>query len=332
MIAADIMVRQVVTIGPDESVARAAALMTANDVSALPVISADGRLVGIISEADLLRREEIGTAISRPSWVETITPATTLAADFVKSHGKRVTDLMSKDVISVGEAASLNEIAAILERNRIKRVPVVRGDELVGIVSRGNLIQALASAVVTTEVPSGESRSIREEVLARLKEQSWTDFTNRNVIVKDGEVHLWGLVHSEDERKALISVAEGVPGVTKVVDETIELVLSDPDTVDGSSNDRDAQVAVATAATVAVVGIGTAVVEAALLPAVVLGAAAVAVPRYLPKIGATLNPLFRSTVRSAYKIGQKTKEMFAEAQEQVHDIVAEVDAERDLDP
>jgi hypothetical protein len=168
--------------------------------------------------------------------------------------------------------------------------------------------------------------------LARLKEQSWTDFTNRNVIVKDGEVHLWGLVHSEDERKALIAVAEGVPGVTKVVDETIELVLSDPDTVDGSSNDRDAQVAVATAATVALVGIGTAVVEAALLPAVVLGAAAVAVPRYLPKIGATLNPLFRSTVRSAYKIGQKTKEMFAEAQEQVHDIVAEVDAERDLDP
>ena len=198
MIAADIMVREVVTIGPDESVAHAAALMTANDVSALPVISTEGRLVGIISEADLLRREEIGTAVSRPTWVETITPATTLAADFVKSHGKRVADLMSKDVISVGEAASLNDIAAILERNRIKRVPVVRGDALVGIVSRGNLIQALASAVVTTAVPSGESRSIREKVLARLKEQSWTDFATSNVIVKDGEVHLWGLVHSED--------------------------------------------------------------------------------------------------------------------------------------
>ena len=100
MIAADIMVREVVTIGPDESVARAAALMTANDVSALPVISTDGRLVGIISEADLLRRKEIATATNRPSWVETITP---VAAEFVKSHGKRVADLMSKDVISVGE-------------------------------------------------------------------------------------------------------------------------------------------------------------------------------------------------------------------------------------
>ena len=97
LFAADIMVREVVTIGPEESVARASALMTANDVSALPVISTEGRLVGIISEADLLRREEIGTAISRPSWVEAITPAATLAADFVKSHGKRVADLMSKD-------------------------------------------------------------------------------------------------------------------------------------------------------------------------------------------------------------------------------------------
>jgi len=107
VIAADIMVREVVTIGPDESVAAAAALMTANDVSALPVINTDGRLVGIISEADLLRREEIATVTRRPSWVETIAPATTLAAEFVKSHGKRVADLMSKDVISVGEATSL---------------------------------------------------------------------------------------------------------------------------------------------------------------------------------------------------------------------------------
>jgi CBS domain-containing protein len=312
MIAADIMVREVVTIGPDESVARAAALMTANDVSALPVIGADGRLVGIISEADLLRRDEIGTAISHASWVETIAPATTLAADFVKSHGKRVADLMSKEVISISEAASLNDIAATLERNRIKRVPVVRGDELVGIVSRGNLIQALASAVVTTEIPSDESRSIRERVLARLKEQSWTDFASHNVIVKDSEVHLWGLVHSEDERKALIVLAEGVPGVTNVVDETIQLVLSDPDTVHSSYNDHDARAAVATAATVAVVGIGTAVVEAALLPAVVVGAAAVWLPKYFPKAGATLRPLFRAAVRGAHNISQKTRAAITE--------------------
>jgi CBS domain-containing protein len=309
MIAADVMAREIVTIGPDESVARAAALMTAYDVSALPVISTDRRLVGIISEADLLRREEIATA-TNPSWVETITPATTLAAEFVKSHAKRVADLMSKNVISVGEATSLNDIAAILERNRIKRVPVVRGDQLVGIVSRSNLIQALASAAIIPEVTSDESRSIREELLARLKEQSWTDFASHNVIVKDGEVHLWGLVRSEDERKALVVLAESVPGVTKVVDETIQLVLSDPNAVDAPDDDRDTQLA--TAATVAVVGIGTAVVEAALLPAVVLGAAAVWLPKYFPKAGRTLRPLFKATVRGANKISQRTRAVIAE--------------------
>ena len=227
MKAADLMVQDVVTVRPNESVARAARLMTENDVSALPVVDTDGRLIGIISEADLLRREEIDTAARRPWWVETMTPATTLAAEFAKSHGKRVADLMSENVISAGEDASLNEIAAILERNRIKRVPIVRGNELVGIVSRANLIQALASVVVTAEIPSDESRSIREELLSRLKRQSWTDFGDRNVIVKDGEVHLWGLVGSDAERKALVVVAEGVPGVTRVIDETMQLIKSD---------------------------------------------------------------------------------------------------------
>jgi hypothetical protein len=117
--------------------------------------------------------------------------------------------------------------------------------------------------------------------------------------VKDGEVYLWGLVRSEDERKALLALAEGVPGVTKVVDETIQLVLSDPD---DTHDDRDAQVT--TAAAVAVVGIGTALVEAALLPAVVLGAAAVWLPKYFPKAGRTLRPLLKATVRSAYTISQ----------------------------
>jgi CBS domain-containing protein len=309
--AADVMVRDVVTIGPAESVANAARLMTENDVSALPVVNAEGRLVGIISEADLLLREEIGTANPHPWWVESVTPATTLAAGFAKSHGKRVADLMSEKVIAVAEDASLGEIAATLERNRIKRVPVVRDDELVGIVSRANLIQALASVVVTAKKTSGESRSIREELLSRLKEQSWTNFGNRNVIVKDGEVHLWGLVGSEDERRALVVLAESVPGVTKVIDETIHLVTSASHTDPTVESGEDRGEPMRTAATVAVVGIGAAALEAALLPGIVIGAAAVWLPRYFPSIGEALNPLFKSTVRGAYKLGQKTREITA---------------------
>jgi hypothetical protein len=131
-------------------------------------------------------------------------PAATLATAYASSYGKRVADLMSETVISVSEDTSLNEIAAILERNRIKRVPVVRDERPIGIVSRTNLIQALASAADTAELPSAENRSIREVLLARLEKQPWTDFGSRNVIVKDGEVHLWGLVGSDAERNALV--------------------------------------------------------------------------------------------------------------------------------
>jgi CBS domain-containing protein len=222
MKAIDVMVRDVITIGPDDSIADAAKLIADNDVSALPVVDDDGRLVGIISEGDLMSREEIGAAVHHPWWIEAVTPAATLAAEFAKSHGKRVDEVMSENVITATEDMPLAEIATILERNRIKRVPIVRGSELVGIVSRSNLVQAMASNGGAPSESLDASRSIRAELLSRLEnEQSWTDFGSRNVIVTDGKVHLWGLISSEAERKALIALAEGVPGVTEVIDETI---------------------------------------------------------------------------------------------------------------
>src|SRR5215471_9528896 len=219
--AIDVMVRNVVTIGPDASVAEAAKLIADNDVSALPVVDDVGHLVGIISEADLMRREEIGTSIHHPWWIEAVSPAATLAAEFTKSHAKRVAEVMSEKVITATEETSLAEIAAILEGNRIKRLPIVRGREVVGIVSRANLIQALASTDRAATDGTNMSRTIRRQILEQLEQQSWTDFGSRNVIVTRGEVHLWGLVGSAAERKALIALAEGVPGVTNVIDEMI---------------------------------------------------------------------------------------------------------------
>jgi CBS domain-containing protein len=221
MNAADVMVRDVITIGPDASVAEAAKLMAENDVSALPVVDDRKQLIGIISEADLMRRAEIGTEIRHPWWIEAMIPATTLATEFTKSHGKRVEELMSPDVITATENTPLTEIATILERHRIKRVPVTRGSELVGIVSRANLVQALASAALAPTNGVDKDRTTRQELLSRLVEQSWTGFGDRNIIVIDGKVHLWGLIRSPAERKALIAIAEGVPGVTDVVDEMI---------------------------------------------------------------------------------------------------------------
>jgi CBS domain-containing protein len=221
MRALDVMVRDVVTVHPDMDVAEAVKLLIEHDVSALPVLNNEGNLVGVLSEADLIHRAEIGTEKHRPWWLEAVTGGSTLAEEFAKSHGKKVGEVMTDGVISVTEETPLSEIAALFERKRIKRVPVVKDGRLVGVVSQSNLIQALASLIGRTDHIDESDRQIRLELLSRLQEQSWTDFGSRNITVSNGVVHLWGLVGSEAERKALLALAEGVPGVARVSDEMI---------------------------------------------------------------------------------------------------------------
>src|SRR5215467_15887340 len=221
MRAIDVMVRDVMTVRPDTGVADATKLLAEHDVSALPVLDKDGNLVGVLSEADLIHRAEIGTEKHRPWWLEAMTGASTLAEEFAKSHGKKVREVMTSGVISVTEETPLSEIAALFERKRIKRVPVVKDGKLVGIVSRANLIQALASVIGRIDEHDETDRQIRRDLLSRLQEQSWTDFGSRNITVGNGVVHLWGLVGSEAERKALLALAESVTGVSGVADEMI---------------------------------------------------------------------------------------------------------------
>jgi CBS domain-containing protein len=221
MKAQDVMVRDVLTVGPDTSVSEAVALLIKHDISALPVVNSDRNLIGILSEADLLEREEVGAEHHHPWWIESLMPASKLAEQFAKAHGKKVSEVMSTDLITAHEDTPVSEIAALLERQRIKRVPIVSDNKVVGIVSRSNLMQALASSK-PAEPKSQTDRSIRLELLDRLaQQQRWTDFGSRNIIVQDGVVHLWGLISSEAERKALTALAEDVPGVVSVSDEMI---------------------------------------------------------------------------------------------------------------
>jgi CBS domain-containing protein len=221
MRAIDVMVRDVVTVHPDTDVADAVKLLSEHDVSALPVVDEPGNLIGILSEVDLIRRVEIGTERRRPWWQEAVTGASTLAEEFAKSHGKKVREIMTSGAVSVSEDTPLSEIATLFERKRIKRVPVVKDGKLVGIVSRSNLIQALASVVGRMDQHDETDRQIRVELLSRLKDQPWTGFGDRSITVGDRVVHLWGLVGSEVERKALLALAEGIPGVSRVSDEMI---------------------------------------------------------------------------------------------------------------
>jgi CBS-domain-containing membrane protein len=221
MNASDIMVREVITTDPRASVSQVAKQLADNDISALPVVDEAGRVVGIISEADLMRRRELGSEKVRPWWLEAMTPAVTLAEEFARSHGKRVEELMSNRVVSATEDASLNEIASLLEKHHIKRVPILKDGKLVGIVSRSNLVQALASTKGEMVTAAQTDHMVRAEIVTRLAEQQWTDFGERNIIVVNGIANLWGLVGSPSERKALTALVEGVPGVTEVRDEMI---------------------------------------------------------------------------------------------------------------
>jgi len=225
MRAIDVMERHVISVHPDTDVGEAIKLLSKHDVSALPVVDAHNHLLGLISEADLIHRVEIGTEKHHPWWVEAVTGASALAEEFAKSHGKKVHELMTKEVVSASEETPLSEIASLLERKRIKRVPITKNGKLVGVVSRSNLIQALASVMGNgageTAEAAGTDREIRRELLERLGQQRWTDFGARNIIVSNGVVHVWGLVSSAAEHKALIALAEGVAGVKRVSDEMI---------------------------------------------------------------------------------------------------------------
>jgi CBS domain-containing protein len=221
MKAIDVMTPGAVTIAPDADIGEAIKLLKEHDVSALPVVDDSGTVVGIISEADLVRRTEIGTDRHRPWWTEAMTPAAELAGDFAKAHGRKVHEVMTSDVVSASRETSLGEIASLLERNRIKRLPILQDGKLVGMVSRANLVQALAAAFPSSTDAAPADRAIRLDILDRLGDQSWTDFGSRNIIVKDGVVHLWGLVGSQQELDALTALVEEVPGVRKIVDETI---------------------------------------------------------------------------------------------------------------
>jgi CBS-domain-containing membrane protein len=219
MNAKDIMTSPVITVGPEASVREIAALLLDKRISGVPVVE-KGRLVGLVSEADLLHRHENGTervARSRSWWLNLFSGGPSLE-DYVKSHARTARDVMTREVVSVTADTSAADIADLLESRGIKRVPVLRGGRLVGIVSRANLIQTLAVDKRSRKAVRGSDDStIRERLLAELEQQPWWRGSS-TLIVTNGVVHYWGLIDSEDERQAARVAAENVPGVRKVKD------------------------------------------------------------------------------------------------------------------
>ncbi|HYH38149.1 MAG TPA: CBS domain-containing protein [Azospirillum sp.] len=223
MKALDLMTPQVITISPDATIADAARTMLENRISGLPVVNAAGQVVGIISEGDLLHRVELGTERHRSWWLGIVSGGTLPAEDFIKSHARKVADVMTAHVVSVDESASPEEVVRLMETRRIKRVPVVRNGVLVGIISRANLLRALASVAPEAAPASADDRALRERVAAAVKDLAWDPRAHDAIVVRNGVVHLWGFVSTESQRDAVRVAAEGVPGV-KGVENNIQVV------------------------------------------------------------------------------------------------------------
>ncbi|MFC0396973.1 CBS domain-containing protein [Paraburkholderia rhizosphaerae] len=217
MRAVDVMTTSVIFASPEMSVREAAGLLVKHSISAMPVTDADGNLVGIVSEGDLLRRSEIGTGVRQRSWwLQFLASTRELAGEYVKEHAQTVNDVMITDVITVDEETPLVEVADLLERRRIKRVPVVKNGKVTGIVSRANLVRALASADLrTAPVTAPGDAELRDAVVNAMAGQRWA-LPREHVIVADGVVHLWGTITSEEQRTALCVSAQNVPGVKEV--------------------------------------------------------------------------------------------------------------------
>jgi CBS domain-containing protein len=218
MKAKDVMTSPVMTIEPDVDVLQAVRVMLQRRVSGLPVVDKNGRLVGVVTEGDFLRRAETGTQRRRPRWLEFLVGPGRLAEDYARAHARKVTDVMTADPITVDEDASLDDIVKLMEKRQIKRIPVVRGSNVVGIVSRANLLHALASVAREAKPAEQNDGAIRALLMAELNKQPWAPVALINPVVRNGVVELWGTITDERERAALVVAAENVPGVKAVRD------------------------------------------------------------------------------------------------------------------
>jgi CBS-domain-containing membrane protein len=221
MKASDVMVTDVISVSPESDVQQVAAILLTNHISAAPVVDADGRLVGMISEGDLLHRNEAGTAHERPWWLQMLITREALAGEYLREHSRRVADVMTREVVSAGPDMPVADIATLLERHRIKRVPIVKDGRVVGIVSRANLIQALATYRGRAAEAHPADAELREKVMSRLRSEPWVRPTFVNVTVADGTVDLWGIVDSATEKQALRVAVEVIPGVKAVNDSVV---------------------------------------------------------------------------------------------------------------
>lgn len=218
MNAQDAMTKDVVTVGPQTTVGEIAAVLVRHRISAVPVVSEDSRVIGIVSQTDLGHRSETGTEKQRKWWLDMFADSDTKAREYIKSHGLKAEDVMSRIVVSVSKQATLAEVADVLDSHRIRQVPVMDGGKLVGMISRADLVRKLAEIKIAAPATRPDNGALQKAIWQEIKAQPWLRSAYINLAVKGGVVELYGAVDSSEQRRALRVLVEGVSGVRKVED------------------------------------------------------------------------------------------------------------------
>ncbi len=221
MIVADVMTRNVISVAPEATVEDAVKMMLSHGISGLFVVDQAGELAGVLTEGDLLHRDELGTERDRSWWLRMLTSPARQAADFTHAHGRHVRDVMTPDVISVPDDATLETVVETLERKHIKRVPVTRDGRVVGVVSRSDLLRALVARMRDAPPADVNDSTLRGNILDALENQPWAPVTTLNLTVANGVVDIWGTITNEAERSAIRVTAENTPGVKLVHDHLV---------------------------------------------------------------------------------------------------------------
>lgn len=220
MHASQVMTRSVITVPADATVYAAADILLGARISAAPVVDPDGRMVGIVSEADLMNRAETGT-IPAKSWLQRLlADEARVARDYIRSHSHHVTDVMTRKVVTADERTPLQDIAALMQRHGVKRLPVVRDGKVIGIVSRANLLQGLLAREPYPATPLPGDDEVRAQVSRALDVYRWASGVS-NVVVDSGVVSLWGHVDSSAAKEAIRVATENVEGVRRVVNNVV---------------------------------------------------------------------------------------------------------------
>jgi len=221
MQARDIMTTSVISVSPRAKISEAIGIMLRSHLSGLPVVDAQRRLVGMLSEGDLLRRAELGTERRRPRWIETFLLPGRSASDYVHTHGRFIEEVMTREPITIQDTTPLDEIVSLMESKRIKRLPVLCVDMLVGIVTRADLVRALAVRSGAPQPANADDKRIREAIEVDLNSQTWMPGSSVRIEVTDGVVELAGIILDDRFREAIRVCAENTPGVKAVHDHLV---------------------------------------------------------------------------------------------------------------